>query len=381
MEKNLIICIDEETNNQKKSIIRYLEEHVNNEGFEILYIITDNDYRFNIPSDLYSKVKYIQIIEVDTTLQKEYITEFLEKKLENKINEESILDLTYASKTLTVILTIIATRNNLSLKGFDDTTKTKLSTHNLDKSNQYNDIIRLFNKYKYKQALIALHNSTLETKDKQALEKIIKYYRSFDNYKFYIPNNITQLIQQSYLESIKKQLNDNIYASKQFKKKNFTAYSYKIANHISNAKRRMEEGNYQRAILRLYNALETIALTRLKSYGIDKYYFSQEQLEEYDIPYNYIRSISDMDQLSVDKQFKLLSLLDDNIGKLFIIYKNKGYNIIHTHIQCISNDYHISGEDMEIYYNIACRLAFELNPEIKKYIKQTQFPKLELKRR
>lgn len=378
MEENIIIAIDDVIditmdNKFQKDIyeLTYDKKSIN------VYILTIGISNNN--EKLSSLQDNVQIVRIDKQLDKP-IQHVFDDKLKDIINKKSIIDLTYASKTLTILLTIYATRNNLIIRNLKNKISTQQNQNTEFRQHQHvlGDIVREFNKYQYDNALGLLYNSNINPKEQNVLKNFINFYKHYDCFKYYTPN-LNQICDLHDIKDVSKQLKNNINAIKQFKKKNFTGYSYRIANNISNAHRRIEEGKYQESVLKLFKATEIIALTRLNSYGIDKYYVNQEQLMQYNVPDNYIKSIQDQDKLAVNKQYKLLSLLDDNIGKLFIIYKNRGYNIIHLQTQCISNDYKPTKEEVEVYYNITLRLALELNPDIEKYVKETSFPKLEVK--
>ena len=379
MEENIIIAIDDVidiTNDDRfqNDMHKLISDKKSTNVYLLLIGISNNKEKLSSLQD------NIQIVRIDKQLDKTIMQHIFDDKLKDIINKKSIIDLTYASKTLTILLTIYATRNNLIIRNLKNEISTQQTELTESEQSHYEleDVVQEFNKYQYESALKLLHKSNIKPKEKKKLENFIIFYKHYDCLKYYTPN-VNQLLDLEDVKDVSKQIKNNINAIRQFKKKNFTGYSYRIANNISNAHRRMEEEKYQEAILKLVKATEIIALTRLNSYGIDKYYINQEQLVEYNIPDNFIKSIHDNDKLAVNKQYKLLSLLEDNIGKLFIIYKNKGYNIIHIHTQCISNDYKPTKQEVEVYYNITLRLALELNPDIEKYVEETSFPKLEVK--
>ena len=156
---------------------------------------------------------------------------------------------------------------------------------------------------------------------------------------------------------------------------------YILASLINNARRRAEETKYDDAIARLYRALELIAQIRLKNeYDIDTSDVDLKILKEFNINHNFEPDFNGIVKISLIQDYELLNDLEDVLGEFYI--ENK--DLVLANISSRNNSILAHGlkSQTEKQYNkfrdLVIIFSEVLNPEIKDFIKRTEFPEFEI---
>ena len=170
--------------------------------------------------------------------------------------------------------------------------------------------------------------------------------------------------------------------------KNKLNNSYRIADLINNASRRIEEGKYDDAIIRLYRALELIAEVELyEKYSLRKNDIKVNELKKLDIDEPAKKSIIrrlDLKypryQMPLTTTFFLLQKLYDKVGQHYFHNKNKYQELFQKRnlSVLVHGNYKYSYEEILEMEDMVIKLAQVYDKNVVKYMKQLEFPKFKI---
>lgn len=236
----------------------------------------------------YSTEINLNVLILQNLADTDYIFDRLKFKIKEFYDTEILINITHGSSKVSAVALIVSKLYGLKimdkLQIEDTTTYEKFDVIEKGKNNHkpMYYIKKLFNNYDYKLAKEVLHeNYNPYEKTENMFEEIIDIYEKWDSFDYenYNFNNI-----ERYFTNIKG-LTENKEAIKVLNDKNNENYnSYRIADLINNAMRRIEEERYDDAIIRLYRVLELIGEVELhEKYGIRKTDVHIEDINNLDI--------------------------------------------------------------------------------------------------
>ncbi len=220
---------------------------------------------------------------------------------------------------------------------------------------------------------------------RQMFYEIIELYRKWDSFD-YVEKNYDDLLEFfTNLEVLPK----NIESLHILNDRNDKLYnSYKIADMINNAKRRIDEKNYNDAIIRLYRTLEYIVEVELyEKYGIRKNDVHVDELKELNIEKKALKKILErLDykypkySISLTSSFFLLQKLYDDVGKHYYYNKDQYQQLFQKRniSILIHGNYTYNCEEAQKMYELVVSMAKVYDKSIYEYLKNTTFPKFKI---
>lgn len=215
----------------------------------------------------------------------------------------------------------------------------------------------------------------------QMFTKIIDLYGKWDsfNYQYKDYDDLKDFF--SNLED----LPNNLDALKILSDNNNKLFnSYKIADLLNNAERRMEERKYEDAIIRLYRTLELIAEAELlEKYGIKKNDVRINEIKQLDIEKTAIKTIIQrLDykypkyNLSLTSSFFLLQKLYDDVGKHYYYHKDEYQQVFQKRNISIlvHGNYTYDLNEVKKTYDLVISMAKIYDKNMDKYLEYTKFP-------
>lgn len=344
----------------------------------------------------YYKEKYstdlnLHILIINELNDFDYVFERIDKKINEFLGSEILIDYTFGSNKLTTVAIIIAKLYGLKIrqrKQLEDTTK--ISRFDVVEEKNMGSIMyiikKLFNNYNFVIAKELLEEKyTSPTVVKQMFSQIIELYLKWDSFE-YVDGDYSNLIE--FFNNL-EQLPKNIESLKILTDKNNELFNtYRIADLINNSKRRIEEKKYDDAIIRLYRTLELIAEVELyEKYGIKKNDVHINELKKLNIEKKAIQTIIDrLDykypkyNLSLTSSFFLLQKLYDDVGKHYYHNKDSYQQLFQKRniSVLVHGSYTYDVEEVKMMYEMVLSMAKIYNKNIEKYLKKLTFPKFNI---
>jgi len=337
---------------------------------------------FNEEFDYY---EFILLEEIDDF--KVYFEAFKQKILELS-DYKIIIDYTSGTKTMTMSAAFASMlfRKNLYFVGGEREDGVVIrGTEKIISQNLYpiyddlmiSKIKELFNTNRFEAGKALLEDVTKAKKDTYA--KLFDAYYYFDNVEY---NKAKEYFNRKDFAKewpeLSKQFSLNAKALHFLNdEEEESRHYYILASLINNARRRAEETKYDDAIARLYRALELIAQIKLRNdYGIDTSDVDLTILNEYNINHDFEPDFNGIVKISLIQDYELLNNLENELGEFY--KENK--DLVLANISSRNNSILAHGlkSQTEKQYNkfrdLVLRFAKVLNPEIKEFIKETEFP-------
>lgn len=227
---------------------------------------------------------------------------------------------------------------------------------------------------------------------KESLLHLCKAYYAWDNMEFerayeHLKKVDTGLFELSEIEAeLKRNLKalGTIVNSRSLNLKN----CYILASLINNSIRKAEEYKYDDAIARLYRSFELIAQIKLSGYNIKSSDIDVSLLKENGVSQDFIGSLEKTREdgkirIGLVMDFLLLNELGDELGSYYVENESKIKNMTQKRNNSIlahGLDSQ-SGEDFDEFLEVVLDLARNLDRDMNKFMRETEFAKFDLKLR
>lgn len=396
MSKILFVLSDEFQIPIDKST-KVLSKIIYEDKIDLLVVVALPDILKEIPvlKDYY-KNRYGEELNLNVLILKDlndmdYVFERFKYKINEFPNSDIIINYTNGSKKLSAAAIIIARLYGFKIQDkfvIEDTSK--LTEFNVVEENTSGSIMyivkKLFNNYSFIIAKELLEENFNDLNMvEQRFSEIIDLYSKWDSFD-YTYKDYNSLI--DFFTNLEV-LSDNINSLKILSDKNNDLFnSYKIADLINNSKRRIEEGKYDDAVIRLYRTLELIAEVELsEKYGIKKNDIHINDLKELNIDKKSIQTIIDrLDykypkyNISLKSSFFLLQKLYDDVGKHYYYNKNQYQQLFQKRNISIlvHGNYTYNVVEVNQMYELIVSMAKKYDKNIDKYLEATKFPKFKI---
>ena len=327
------------------------------------------------------------------------------KVYSDKLNEfwsknKLIIDYTSGTKTMSASLASAAVMYDAQLitvggyreEGFIKKGTESIRTHNVyvlkDRIFRY-VIIKLFNKYRYDEAIDLLNYLISPDLDKDNLIKFIKIYSHWDNVRFEEAYDLFKEVDLSSLDfgDYDKIIKQNLKALARISNSHSENIKncYILASLLNNAKRRAEEFKFDDGIARLYRSFELIGQIKLNQHGIESSNVDIDLLKKKEVSEEFIEYLENLRdggkiRIGLVNDYLLLNELGDKLGQYFVENRQLINNITvkrNNSILAHGLDSH-SKEDYDNFENLVLSLALDLDKDMKKFLKETKFPKFEV---
>jgi len=375
----------------------HLSKMIYEEKIDLVVIVAFPDILNYIPDlktyykDNYGEDLNLNVLIIKDLNNMDYVFERFKYKINEFPNSDITINYTNGSNKLSAIGIIIARLYGLKIQDkFEIEDTAKLSEFNVVDERNSGSIMyiikKLFNNYSYNIAkeLLEENYSVLNVVEQRFSGIIDLYYRwdSFD----YIFKDYGYLIDFfTNLES----LPENIKALEILSDNNNKLFnSYKIADLINNAGRRIEENRYDDAVIRLYKTLELISEVELyEKYGIKKNDVHINELRELNIDKQSLKTIIDrLDykypkyNISLKSSFFLLQKLYDDVGKHYYYNKNQYQQLFQKRNISIlvHGNYTYNVVEVNQMYELVVSMAKKYDKDMDKYLEATKFPKFKI---
>ena len=375
----------------------HLSKMIYEEKIDLVVIVAFPDILNYIPDlktyykDNYGEDLNLNVLIIKDLNNMDYVFERFKYKINEFPNSDITINYTNGSNKLSAIGIIIARLYGLKIQDkFEIEDTAKLSEFNVVDERNSGSIMyiikKLFNNYSYNIAkeLLEENYSVLNVVEQRFSGIIDLYYRwdSFD----YIFKDYGYLIDFfTNLES----LPENIKALEILSDNNNKLFnSYKIADLINNAGRRIEENRYDDAVIRLYKTLELISEVELyEKYGIKKNDVHINELRELNIDKQSLKTIIDrLDykypkyNISLKSSFFLLQKLYDDVGKHYYYNKNQYQQLFQKRNISIlvHGSYTYNVVEVNQMYELVVSMAKKYDKDMDKYLEATKFPKFKI---
>jgi len=375
----------------------HLSKMIYEEKIDLVVIVAFPDILNYIPDlktyykDNYGEDLNLNVLIIKDLNNMDYVFERFKYKINEFPNSDITINYTNGSNKLSAIGIIIARLYGLKIQDkFEIEDTAKLSEFNVVDERNSGSIMyiikKLFNNYSYNIAkeLLEENYSVLNVVEQRFSGIIDLYYRwdSFD----YIFKDYGYLIDFfTNLES----LPENIKALEILSDNNNKLFnSYKIADLINNAGRRIEENRYDDAVIRLYKTLELISEVELyEKYGIKKNDVHINELRELNIDKQSLKTIIDrLDykypkyNISLKSSFFLLQKLYDDVGKHYYYNKDQYQQLFQKRNISIlvHGNYTYNVVEVNQMYELVVSMAKKYDKDMDKYLEATKFPKFKI---
>ncbi|MBE6485976.1 MAG: TIGR02710 family CRISPR-associated protein [Methanosphaera stadtmanae] len=375
----------------------HLSKMIYEEKIDLVVIVAFPDILNYIPDlktyykDNYGEDLNLNVLIIKDLNNMDYVFERFKYKINEFPNSDITINYTNGSNKLSAIGIIIARLYGLKIQDkFEIEDTAKLSEFNVVDERNSGSIMyiikKLFNNYSYNIAkeLLEENYSVLNVVEQRFSGIIDLYYRwdSFD----YIFKDYGYLIDFfTNLES----LPENIKALEILSDNNNKLFnSYKIADLINNAGRRIEENRYDDAVIRLYKTLELISEVELyEKYGIKKNDVHINELRELNIDKQSLKTIIDrLDykypkyNISLKSSFFLLQKLYDDVGKHYYYNKDQYQQLFQKRNISIlvHGSYTYNVVEVNQMYELVVSMAKKYDKDMDKYLEATKFPKFKI---
>lgn len=263
----------------------------------------------------------------------------------------------------------------------------KIKEENEKSNNNLIKIFRiLFNNHDYDSMINMISLMNFKNNEEKKLIAVINFYKDWDLFEY---DNIIKYNYQG-LPEVFQPINEKHLENLRTLKKICSEYKeYRLViDLINNAKRRNEEGKYNEAIIQLYRALELATQIKLKKvYKIETDNVNLNRLEELKINKHFIEYLKNFTNsynnihLSLKEQLYILKGLKDPMGKFYWNNQDLFTDIIemrHSSLLVHGNT-NITVIQYQEYEYLVKEFVSKINKNIKKCIKNTEFPKFEIK--
>lgn len=264
----------------------------------------------------------------------------------------------------------------------------KIKEENEKSNNNLIKIFRiLFNNHDYDSMINMISLMNFKKNEEKKLIAVINFYKDWDLFEY---DNIIKYNYQG-LPEVFQPINEKHLENIRTLKKICSEYKeYRLViDLINNAKRRNEEGKYNEAIIQLYRALELATQLKLKKfYKIETDNVNLNRLEELKINKHFIEYLKKFTNsynnihLSLKEQLYILKGLKDPMGKFYWNNQDLFTDIIemrHSSLLVHGNT-NITVIQYQEYEYLVKEFVSKLNKNIKKCIKNTEFPKFEIEK-
>lgn len=264
----------------------------------------------------------------------------------------------------------------------------KIKEENEKSNNNLIKIFRiLFNNHDYDSMINMISLMNFKKNEEKKLIAVINFYKDWDLFEY---DNIIKYNYQG-LPEVFQPINEKHLENLRTLKKICSEYKeYRLViDLINNAKRRNEEGKYNEAIIQLYRALELATQLKLKKfYKIETDNVNLNRLEELKINKHFIEYLKKFTNsynnihLSLKEQLYILKGLKDPMGKFYWNNQDLFMDIIemrHSSLLVHGNT-NITVIQYQEYEYLVKEFVSKLNKNIKKCIKNTEFPKFEIEK-
>lgn len=263
----------------------------------------------------------------------------------------------------------------------------KIKEENEKSNNNLIKIFRiLFNNHDYDSMINMISLMNFKNNEEKKLIAVINFYKDWDLFEY------DTMIKYDYhgLPDVFQPINEKHLENLRTLKKICSEYKeYRLViDLINNAKRRNEEGKYNEAIIQLYRALELATQIKLKKvYKIETDNVNLNRLEELKINKHFIEYLKNFTNsynnihLSLKEQLYILKGLKDPMGKFYWNNQDLFTDIIemrHSSLLVHGNT-NITVIQYQEYEYLVKEFVSKINKNIKKCIKNTEFPKFEIK--
>lgn len=342
--------------------------------------------------NIYSSEINLNVLILQDLTDTDYLFDRFKFKIKEFSNTEILINITHGSGKVSAIALITSKLYGLKIQDklqIEDTSKYEnfdVIEHNNNSNKPMYYIKKLFNNYDYKLAKEVLHeNYNPQDITENMFATMIDIYEKWDafDYEEYDFNKI-----ESYFTNI-KELSDNKEAIKVLTDKTNDNYnSYRIADLINNAIRRIEEKRYDDAIIRLYRALELIGETELhEKYGIRKTDIRINDIDNLDIEKNAKKNIKKrLDfkypryQIPLTTTYFILQKLYNDVGLYYSQNKQKYQELFqkrNVSVLVHGNHKYENSEINEMLDRVT-DLALVYDKNIQQDMIQLEFPKFKI---
>ncbi|WP_297982857.1 TIGR02710 family CRISPR-associated CARF protein [uncultured Methanobrevibacter sp.] len=324
------------------------------------------------------------------------------KQMESEILEYEndyriLVDYTSGTKTMAVAMAVSAAFYNKEIFSVSGNRKGGIvtsGTETIKSQNLYfiydrmriNKLKEYFNNNRFDIGLQSIEEIIDPEFEKDKVSSLFKAYSYWDNVNFEESYNIMKDLDASYIffKPLAKQIKINKIALGNILRSNSKNLKlcYILASLLNNAKRRYEEHKYDDAIARLYRSLELIGQISLEKYGLDSSDIDVGILEEKGVSKEFIGELEKMRtdgkiKIGLIKDLNLLYEMGNGIGRYYKENENRINNLTKKRNDSILAHglESQSKEDYEQFEKIVIDLALKMDRDMKKFLKETSFPK------
>lgn len=341
------------------------------------------------------KLVYLKNIDSLSLCFKQMESEILEYEKDYRI----LVDYTSGTKTMSVAMAVSAAFYNKEIYSVGGSRKGGIissGTETIKSQNLYfiydrmriNKLKEYFNNNRFDTGLDSIEEIVDPEFEKDKVSSLFKAYSYWDNVNFEESYNIMKDLDASYVffKPLAKQIKINKIALGNILRsysKNLKS-CYILASLLNNAKRRYEEHKYDDAIARLYRSLELIGQISLEKYGLDSSDIDVEILEKKGVSSEFICELEKTRtdgkiKIGLVKDFLLLDELGNDMGKYYKENENRINNMTKKRNDSILAHGLESQtrDDYEQFETVVIDLAMKLDKDMKKFLKETSFPKFD----
>ena len=371
---------------RSKGTIRFIEELFKKDNDEF---VPDEDY----------KIVTINAIDDLNTCFESYESMIWEYDYNNDNDYDIIMDYTSGTKTMSAAMAscgMFYSKDLISVGGDRSTGEVSRGTEIINYQNIYKiydkfTLMRTrynFNANRFRACMDILNFIVDLNIHKESLLHLCKSYYAWDNMDFEEAYDHLKKVDSTQMEfvDIKDDIKFNLKAlgninnSKSVNLKN----CYILASLINNSIRRSEEFKYDDAIARLYRSFELIAQIELTKYNIKSSDIDVEILKQNNVSDEFIRDLEKTREdgkirIGLEKDFLLLNELGNELGKHYMENKSKIKNLTQKRNNSILAHGLVSltQKDFDEFLEIVLNLAYSLDKDMKKFLKQTKFAKFD----
>ncbi|MDO5826104.1 MAG: hypothetical protein Q4Q22_06970 [Methanosphaera sp.] len=329
------------------------------------------------------------MINIEHLYDLEYILGRFAYKIDEYIEDDVVIDCTFATDMLSLAATLMADRYNKIIQKNIYPVDINKSRYNSKKNCDLLKLQHYFNHYSFNLMNDLLDNTyKMKNANIKLYRKLAKDYSSWDNFNYEsISNRHYHLDFPDYSEEF---LNNSRGLQKILDENDKRHFPYQIADMLNNAKRRYNEGKYNDAVMRLYRAMDIIAHAELLTkYNINKSNVDIDQLTKQGIKRKYIGKIENQHrnrttnkeiEINLTEGYFLLHRLNNKIGKYY--YKNIE---LFTRLNRIRNKSilnhgkaSLTASDYKEYETVTLDVARMYSSDIDRYMAEIKFPRFKI---
>ena len=341
------------------------------------------------------KLVYLKNIDSLSLCFKQMESEILEYEKDYRI----LVDYTSGTKTMSVAMAVSAAFYNKEIYSVGGSRKGGIissGTETIKSQNLYfiydrmrfNKLREYFNNNRFDTGRDLIDEIIDPEFEKEKVVSLFNAYSYWDNVNFEESYNILKNLDASYsfFKPLAKQIKINKIALGNILRSNSKNLKscYILASLLNNAKRRYDEHKYDDAIARLYRSLELIGQISLEKYGLNSSDIDVEILEEKGVSKDFICELEKTRtdgkiKIGLIKDFTLLHELGNDMGRYYKDNENRINNMTKKRNDSILAHGLVSQskDDYEEFEKIVMELALKLDKDMKKFLKETSFPKFD----